>query len=83
MSGVQSCSSDLRIKALRDTGVPYPEHYEEGAFEDLAVQAQAVAQNLRQGRLDVDAHKEIIALIAYLQRLGTDIRTDLPAVGGP
>lgn len=65
-----------KITALRKVGVPYPKGYEAQAAADLAAQQQKVVKNLReQGVKDEGIEdKEIIALIAYLQRLGTDIK---------
>ena len=57
-------------------GVPYPKNYADKAVGDLKVQAHKIAENLRQSGIKVDDNKEIIALIAYLQRLGTDIYKD-------
>jgi len=65
-----------RIKALRTVGVPYPEGYELEAIKDLREQAEGIAESLRSESVPAEADREIIALIAYLQRLGTDIRTD-------
>ena len=63
-----------RIGALRKVGVPYPAGYEqEQAFRDLETQAQSIADSLATARIDTPADREIVALIAYLQRLGTDI----------
>jgi cytochrome c oxidase cbb3-type subunit I/II len=36
-------------------------------------QAQGIADNLAQSGIECEPQKEIIALIAYLQRLGVDI----------
>jgi cytochrome c oxidase cbb3-type subunit I/II len=63
-----------RIAALRKVGVPYPQGYELRAIAEAKVQAAQVAANLKQGSVTADPDKEIIALIAYLQRLGTDIK---------
>ena len=68
-----------RIAALRKVGVPYPAGYEKGAVGELKTQADAVVANLKVGAIDADPNSEIIALIAYLQRLGTDIKS-APAV---
>jgi len=68
-----------KIKAMRTLGVPYPEGYENQALADLEAQAQGIADNLnnegvrtKEGE-KVPSNTEVIALIAYLQRLGTDI----------
>ncbi|MBI3135715.1 MAG: cytochrome-c oxidase, cbb3-type subunit I [Bacteroidetes bacterium] len=64
-----------KISAMRTVGVPYPEGYEEQALDDLNKQAQEVYEaviadpDIKNARPDM----EIIALIAYLNRLGSDI----------
>jgi len=64
-----------RIKALRGVGVPYPEGYENGpAQKELWAQADKVVLNLKVGSVTAQTNREIIAVIAYLQRLGTDIK---------
>ncbi len=63
-----------KIVTLRRLGVPYPEGYERQAEADLRAQAGHVAAGLTGGGLEAPADKEIVALIAYLQRLGTDIK---------
>lgn len=63
-----------KIDAMRTLGVPYPENYETTAVDDLKKQAAQIADNLRQSGIEVNDDREIIALIAYLQRLGTDIK---------
>lgn len=64
-----------KINAMRTLGVPYPEGYEHKANRDLSEQAEHITADLRQNNIKVKSDKEIIALIAYLQRLGTDIKT--------
>jgi len=64
-----------RIRALSKLGVPYPKGYDELAAEELRIQAGQIATSLSDQGIEVDADREIIALIAYLQRLGTDIQT--------
>lgn len=67
-------STEGKIKAMKTLGVPYPEGYEKIANEDLMKQAEEIAKDLQKQGIDVTSDKEIIALIAYLQRLGTDIK---------
>jgi cytochrome c oxidase cbb3-type subunit I/II len=59
-------------------GTPYPEEYPEEALADLEAQAKVIADNLRDQIDGLDdpmlEKREMIALIAYLQRLGTDIK---------
>ena len=62
-----------KIRAMQTLGVPYPEGYDEKAVADLKAQANKIATGLRASGIQVEDQKEIIAMIAYLQRLGTDI----------
>ncbi|MGE5439845.1 MAG: cytochrome-c oxidase, cbb3-type subunit I [Bacteroidota bacterium] len=63
-----------KINALRKIGVPYRAGYENFANTELTRQADAIAKGLLSSGVPAEADKEIIALIAYLQRLGTDIK---------
>lgn len=75
-----------RINALRTVGVPYADGYEKIAIRDFKAQADQIAQGLRENGFDVivdadrnktyeiTSDKQIIAIIAYLQRLGVDIQ---------
>ena len=63
-----------KIITLRRLGVPYPEGYEKQAMVDMQAQAKTISEGLKQTGADVAPDREIIALIAYLQRLGTDIK---------
>lgn len=65
-----------RIKALRKVGVPYPAGYENGdAQKELDEQANRIMLGLKVGMVESEKDREIIALIAYLQRLGKDIKS--------
>jgi cytochrome c oxidase cbb3-type subunit I/II len=69
-------SLPARLAALRKVGVPYPAGYENGpAQKDLDAQAARIVADLKQGSVTTAPDKEIVALIAYLQRLGTDIKS--------
>jgi cytochrome c oxidase cbb3-type subunit I/II len=67
-------TTEAKINVMRSIGVPYPEGYEEMANDDLQNQAQQIAADLQNSGAPAEPDKEIIALIAYLQRLGTDIK---------
>jgi cytochrome c oxidase cbb3-type subunit I/II len=69
-----------RIGALRKVGVPYPEGFENGpAQKELEAQAKKIVANLQLGMIsNAPPSSEIIGLIAYLQRLGTDIKSAPP-----
>ena len=73
---LDTSSLPARIKALRSVGVPYPEGYENGpAQKELEAQAAKIVMNLKVGSVTASTNREIIAVIGYLQRLGTDIKT--------
>ncbi|MGD8306595.1 MAG: cytochrome-c oxidase, cbb3-type subunit I [Ignavibacteria bacterium] len=65
-----------KIEVMQSFGVPYPEGYGEIANQDLVSQANDIAENLQEAGVPTEPNKEIIALIAYLQRLGTDIKVN-------
>jgi cytochrome c oxidase cbb3-type subunit I/II len=68
-----------KIKALRTIGVPYPEGFEDVANEDLDKQAQRIVDGLKLEGYETSKEAEIVALIAYLQRLGLDIKANKTA----
>jgi len=68
--------TETKINAMRSLGVPYEEGYENVALNDLQIQAQEIADDLLESGILVDPDREIVALIAYLQRLGTDIKVN-------
>jgi cytochrome c oxidase cbb3-type subunit I/II len=76
-----------RIEALTTVGVPYSPRYPEYAIGDMKAQAERITQGLRENGFDtiegieITSDKKIIALIAYLQRLGTDISGDTDPFG--
>ena len=73
----QKLDTDLtpnKINVMRTLGVPYADGYENQAVSDLQIQAQGISDDLLNSGIMVESDKEIVALIAYLQRLGTDIK---------
>jgi cytochrome c oxidase cbb3-type subunit I/II len=72
-----------KISTLRKLGVPYPEGFENEAMADMQRQADGIVANLKSAMIEVESDREIIAMIAYLQRLGTDVRTELQTGGAP
>ena len=62
-----------KLAAMKKLGVPYSTQEISNAVKDLKTQAKAIQANLAAEKIKVSEDKEIIALIAYLQRLGTDI----------
>lgn len=72
-----------KIRAMQKLGVPYPEGYDKQAVADMEKQANGIQANLKKDKIEVKSDKEIIALIAYLQRLGMDIKMDTEAPPAP
>lgn len=81
---------EKKIEAMRTLGVPYAADYASKAKKDLEVQAEAIARDIVmnidkkllkgvdiEAKIDEIKKKEIVALIAYMQRLGSDITTTL------
>lgn len=71
---LDTSTTSKKINALRSIGVPYEEGYEKFANQDLEKQANQIADDLLNNGIPADWDKDVIALIAYLQRLGTDIK---------
>jgi cytochrome c oxidase cbb3-type subunit I/II len=75
---LDTTSTARKIEVLQMLNTPYPEGYAAVANDDLMAQAILIADELRKGADGVQdselERKEIVALIAYLQRLGTDAR---------
>lgn len=65
--------TEVKIRAMQTLGVPYPEGYDQLALADAENQAQEISDRLMQQGIEFTKDAEIIALIAYLQRMGTDI----------
>jgi cytochrome c oxidase cbb3-type subunit I/II len=62
-----------KLTAMKKLGVPYTDIEIANAVADLNSQSKVIQMRLAEEKIKVGADKEIIALIAYLQRLGTDI----------
>ena len=75
------------LRALRKVGVPYTEAEIDAAPSAIAQQAGEIAERLKGTGITAPPSREIIAMIAYLQRLGKDGRAALantatPSAGG-
>jgi cytochrome c oxidase cbb3-type subunit I/II len=72
-SEIDVLATPAKIRVMQYLGVPYPEGYDLKANDDLKIQAEAIAADLKTNGIDVAPSKQMIALIAYIQRLGTDV----------
>jgi cytochrome c oxidase cbb3-type subunit I/II len=70
---LDTASTPAKIRTMQRLGVPYPEGFDAVANRDLMKQAEGIRQSLAKDGIKTPADKEVIALIAYMQRLGTDI----------
>ena len=70
-----------KIKVLQSLGTPYPDGFADKAVDDLKAQAKKITESLSKDKITQEnlENKEIVALIAYLQRLGTDIKVKAPS----
>ncbi|TWI79298.1 cytochrome c oxidase cbb3-type subunit I/II [Lacibacter cauensis] len=73
---LDTASTPAKIRAMQKLGVPYAEGFDAKANKDLMTQANGIRISLKMDKIETPANKEIIALIAYLQRLGKDIKAE-------
>lgn len=71
---LDTTTTGKKIDAMISMGVPYPEGYATEANTDLALQSNGIVAGLKKDGIEANPDREIIALIAYLQRVGTDIK---------
>lgn len=76
---INTGATNSKIHAMRKLGVPYKDGYEAEAVNDLKKQAEEITKRLEKEKIKIMSDKQIIALIAYLQRLGTDIKSEAPS----
>jgi cytochrome c oxidase cbb3-type subunit I/II len=71
--------ADIRasVLALRKAGVPYSDADVDGVANSIAGQGQEIVTSLAGAGIQSEADREIVALIAYLQRLGREGRAYL------
>ncbi|MEO5643725.1 MAG: cytochrome-c oxidase, cbb3-type subunit I [Bacteroidia bacterium] len=71
-----------KIRAMQILGVPYPAGYDKICVEDARKQGELIVANLKKAKVQevepLSADDEIVAVIAYLQRMGTDIKAKAP-----
>ena len=69
------------VRALRKSGVPYTEAEIRGVDASLSTQGQQIVNSLEGAGIQTQADREIVALIAYLQRLGREGKAYLGGQG--
>jgi cytochrome c oxidase cbb3-type subunit I/II len=73
---IDTGTTAAKIKAMRTLGVPYEEGYEHIANQDVAAQQAQIVASLAKDGITAEPNTEMVAIIAYLQRLGTDIKLE-------
>lgn len=76
---IDTTLTPAKIRAMQTLGVPYPEGFDQQANAELMVQANKIKENLKKDKIETTADAEIVALIAYLQRVGVDIKGEQKA----
>ena len=76
---IDTAITPAKIRAMTTLGVPYSPGYDKQANRDLMAQAEKISSNLARDKIKIPANREIIALIAYLQRMGVDIKSQKAA----
>jgi cytochrome c oxidase cbb3-type subunit I/II len=71
---LDTTTTAAKIRAMITLGVPYQKGYDKIANKDLMLQANQIVANLKKDKIETLPEKEIVAVIAYLQRLGKDIK---------
>ncbi|MCU0435230.1 MAG: cytochrome-c oxidase, cbb3-type subunit I [Bacteroidia bacterium] len=77
---LDTSTTAAKIRAMQTLGVPYPQGYDAKANAELMAQEQEIFKDLMKDEEKLlpndngaGPNREVIALIAYLQRLGRDI----------
>lgn len=71
---LDTSDTKAKLRAMKTLGVPYAQQDIDGALDAMKVQAGTVAKQLSDAGVQGTEDKEVVAMIAYLQRLGTDIK---------
>ncbi len=75
---IDTATTGARIRAMQTLGVPYEKGYDQIANKELMAQAEKISKKLKADKIETSANREIVALIAYLQRVGVDIKGEQP-----
>ena len=73
---LDTTTTAAKIRAMQTLGVPYPKGFDKEANKHLMAQSDSIAASLKKDGVETLSNKEIVALVAYLQRLGKDIKAE-------
>ncbi len=63
----------VKIRAMQTLGVPYAKDFDKKAAADYLIQAEKIVAELKISGVSVKPTSEVVAMIAYLHKLGRDI----------
>ena len=69
-----------KLRAMKSVGVPYKPEEIAGAGAAAKAQAETITTDLAASGITLGADTELVALIAYMQRLGVAPAASAPAV---
>ncbi len=73
---LDTASTPAKIRAMITLGVPYEKGFDKEANKHLVAQSEQITASLKKDGIETLSNKEIVAVIAYLQRMGTDIKSE-------
>jgi len=71
---LDTTTTAAKIRAMITLGVPYTQGFDMEANKNLMEQSDRIAEGLKKDGIEILSNKEIISVIAYLQRMGIDIK---------
>lgn len=71
---LDASTTEAKMRTLSKLGVPYADWQIKNALIQVQTQSEEIANDLIKDNIKIEADREIIALIAYLQRLGVDVK---------
>lgn len=71
---LDASTTEAKMRAMSKLGVPYADWQIKNALIQVKAQSEEIANDLIKDNIKIESDREIIALIAYLQRLGVDIK---------
>ncbi|HRO41595.1 MAG TPA: cytochrome-c oxidase, cbb3-type subunit I [Flavipsychrobacter sp.] len=77
---LDTSETPAKIRAMQTLGVPYEPGYDKVANRDVVKQQNEIKASLAKDGIKTEGNKEMIALIAYMQRIGKDIKLEQKTV---
>ncbi len=68
----------VKLKAMKALGVPYTDGDIANVEDSYLTQARKVQSKLKESGVEINERSEMVSIIAYMQRLGVDIKNADP-----